>query len=129
VDIELKYTLARILFANTVIVGLLVFVFFIKDTIRALLENRTFWKILTALIFILCIGGTAFNMIHKVPTFKYGQDQYGNTIVEEYFQRNQRSQYSGEGYMISTMMLSIGSLIIASFYLDKIKSTLYKEAV
>lgn len=48
-------------------------------------------------------------MIHQVPTFRYGYDSSGSVVVEEYIQKNQRSQYSGEGYMISMLMMTIGA--------------------
>jgi len=34
----------------------------------------------------MCIGGTAYNMIHGVPNFRYAKDEAsGNYYIDEYF--------------------------------------------
>lgn len=128
-EVELKYTLYRILTGNLIIFAAFGILFFFRDFLGNLLRNKLVWMIGTALIYIQCIGGVAFNIIHKVPTFKYGFDKSGGMIVEEYFQRSQRSQYSGEGYMASLLMFTIGALMVVYAYLNRIKSNLRKEAV
>lgn len=128
-SVELRYTLNRVLLGNGLILGLVAIVFFFKDHLAALLRIRIIWVIGTAIIFIMCIGGTAFNMIHRVPTFKYGHDQSGNMVVEEYFQRNQRSQYQGEGYMASMLMILIGGTMVGFVYMSKMQDSLKKEAI
>lgn len=115
-DVELKYTLYRIMMGNILIFGIAGVLFFFKDYLGGLLRNKTIWMVGTAIIYIQCIGGIAFNMIHKVPTFKYGHDSTGGMVVEEYFQRNQRSQYAGEGYMASLLMFTIGALMVGYVY-------------
>jgi len=126
-NVELKYTFMRIMMGNLLILTILGVLFFFKDTLGQLLQHKIVWMIISVVVFVMCIGGTAFNMIHKVPTFRYAYDQSGNMYVEEYIQRNQRSQYAGEGYMIAMLMLSIGTLMVAFTFVGHIKSAMRKE--
>ena len=70
-------------------------------------------------------------MIHSPPTFKYKYDQSGSLSVEEYFRRDQRSQYYGEGYLTSMLMLTIGVIFILFTLLNQfgIKDSMRKEAI
>lgn len=128
-EVELKYTFYRIMAGNTLIFGACAVLFFFKDKISTLLQNKIVWIIGTAIIYVQCIGGVAFNLIHRVPTFKYGSDGSGGMIIEEYFQRNQRSQYAGEGFMASSLMLLIGSLMIVFLYLNRVKDGFKREVL
>ena len=128
-EVELKFTLGRILMGNVLIFSVLGILFFFKDQIGDIIQQRLIWMFGTAAIYIMCIGGTAFNMIHRVPTFRYGHDQSGNVVVEEYFQRNQRSQYAGEGYMVSMLMFLIGSSMVGFTYIGRLENGFRKEAV
>jgi hypothetical protein len=128
-NIELKYTLYRIMAGNIIIFGAIGVLFFFRDYIGLILQNKIVWMIGTSIIFIQCVGGIAFNMIHKVPTFRYAQDENGEVYIEEYFQRSQRSQYSGEGYMASMLMFSIGALMVLYAYVNRIKNTFTREVV
>lgn len=128
-NVELKYTLLRIMQGNFLIFALWVLAFFFKDHIGYLLQQKVVWIAGTVVVFIMCVGGTAFNMIHKVPTFRYGHDASGNVVVEEYFQRNQRSQYAGEGYMVSMLIFIISLSMLCFIYAGNIKSKLNKEVI
>lgn len=37
--------------------------------------------------FVICTGGIVYTIIHGVPWFKFGRDNFGNVYVEEYFMR------------------------------------------
>ena len=105
--------------------------FFLKGYIEMIIQNKAMWMIGTVVIFVLWIGGTAFNMIHTPPTFKYKYDQSGGLGVEEYFRRDQRSQYYGEGYLSSMLMLSIGVILVLFTLLNKlsVKDSFKKELI
>lgn len=47
-------------------------------------------------------------MLNNSPLFKFRRNEYGSVVVEEYFMRGQRGQYSGEGYIASTLFTCIG---------------------
>jgi len=128
-NVEQKYTMYRIMAGNALIFSVIGVLFFFKDNIGSLLQNKYVWIVGTSLIFIQCVGGIAFNMIHKVPTFKYAQDSNGEVYIEEYFQKSQRSQYSGEGYMISMLMFTIGALMVVYTYVNRIKSQVKREVI
>jgi len=87
-DVQLKYTFYRIMMGNIVIVVLAAVAWFSKSFVLEIIKIKPLWYFGTALVFIMCIGGTAYNMIHGVPNFKYAKDEAsGNYYIEEYFQR------------------------------------------
>lgn len=130
-NVELKYTLSRVMIGNVLILCIAVGLFLLKDIIAMVIQNKTVWMIGTFIIFVMWVGGTAFNMIHSPPTFKYKYDQSGSLSVEEYFRRDQRSQYYGEGYLTSMLMLTIGVIFILFTLLNQfgIKDSMRKEAI
>ena len=129
-NVELKYTFARVMIGNIIIIlGAGCALFFLKGYIAMIIQNKAMWMIGTVVIFVLWIGGTAFNMIHSPPTFKYSQS--GGFGAEEYFRRDQRSQYYGEGYLSSMLMLSIGVILVLFTLLNKlsVKDNVKKELI
>lgn len=126
-NVELQYTLMQNLKGFVLIFVICSILFASRNYIRFLLMKQWFWIVLTVIAYVYCVGGTAFNWIHKVPNFKYAYDEAGTLYVEEYFQISQRSQYAGEGYMASTMMLVIGVTLIVYTYIDKVKNPFMKE--
>lgn len=76
---------------NVLIIGVAAIAWFSKNLVLQLLQIKPLWYIGSAFIFIMCIGGTAYNMIHGVPPFKYAKDEAsGNYYIDEYFQRQIR---------------------------------------
>jgi hypothetical protein len=66
-------------------------------------------------------------LIHSVPTFKYGYDSSGALVIEEFFQKNQRQQYGGEGYIASIIMFIAASALIAFTQMYKVKNPFSRE--
>lgn len=64
-----------------------------------------------------------------MPTFKYTQDGAGNLVVEEFFQRNQRGQYAGEGYICSVLMFLIASAMVAFTRVNTMENGIKKEGI
>lgn len=84
--VELQYTIGRILQGNLLIIGVFAIIVMLRNFFREILLHKIVWYTGTALVFIFCIGGTAYNLIHGVPTFKMAQDQNtGVVYVDEYF--------------------------------------------
>lgn len=85
-DVQLKYTLNRILMGNLIIFGLAAVAWFSRNFVLEIIHIKPLWYIGAAIVFVMCIGGTAYNMIHGVPSFKYARDEAsGQTYIEEYF--------------------------------------------
>lgn len=127
--VELKYTLWKRVLGTGLIMAVLGCVFLLKKVLLYLITNRIVWMVGSAIIFIQCVGGIAYTLIHSVPLFKYGHDSTGNMIIEEYFQRNQRGQWGGEGYIVSMIMFLIASCIIGFMKTEKMKNGFKKEAL
>jgi len=63
--------IVRTILNNLVIIGLGAVAFFMRNFVLQIVQIKPIWYAGTALLFILCIGGTAYNMIHGVPNFRY----------------------------------------------------------
>lgn len=125
--VDIRYTMMRTLTGTAMILTAFIVLFLIKDKIASLIQNRHIWVIGSSIIFIQCIGGIAFTIIHSVPTFKYGHDESGALIVEEFIQRNQRGQYAGEGYICSFIIFLTAAALIGFVKLEKMKQSGRKE--
>ncbi len=85
-DVQLSYTIKRILMGNVLIIGIVALAFIGRNFLRQMLMMKPVWFILSGVIFVACVGGTAYNMIHGVPTFRQAQDpNTGEIYVDEYF--------------------------------------------
>jgi len=62
------------------------------------------WNIGSYMVFIICIGGIVYNIIHGAPFAKFDRD--GNII--EWIHSGQRSQYVGEGVFMSSLFVVAG---------------------
>lgn len=72
---------------NILILAFASVAWFGRNLALQLLKIKQLWYFGTALVFIMCIGGTAYNMIHGVPNFRYAKDEAsGNYYIDEYFQ-------------------------------------------
>lgn len=128
-DVQLSYTLLRILTGNILLIGLASVAFFGRNIARKLLMIKMVWYWISAIAFIACVGGTAYNMIHGVPNFRQAQDpNTGEIYIDEYFQRNMRAQWAGEGYLASLCFLATALSFLSLFYIDKWESD-YKKYV
>jgi hypothetical protein len=63
--------------------------------------------------FCICTGGVVYGIIHNAPWFKFEKDEFGKMYVAEYFMRGQRSQWAGEGYIVSCLVAATGFALIA----------------
>lgn len=75
------------------------------------------WLIGSFLVYIICIGGMVYNIIHGTPFAKFDRD--GNIV--EFIHSGQRSQYVGEGLLLSTIFVLGGTLLFAFNWINKIK--------
>lgn len=127
--LNIRYTLMRTAQGTIVILAALTALFLLRDHLANIIQNRVAWFVGSSIVYIACVGGIAFSLIHSMPTFKYAQDEAGNLRIEEYFQRNQRGQYAGEGYMCSMLMFLIAAVLVAFSRINKMKDGFQKEAI
>lgn len=75
------------------------------------------WIVGSFLVFIICIGGIVYNIIHGTPFAKFDRD--GSII--EFIHTGQRSQYVGEGLMMSSIFIITGSLLMSFNWINRIR--------
>jgi hypothetical protein len=107
-DVKIKLHFTTILINNFVGICIIAILFQGIKAIYNILLNQWVWFGVAITVFIICTGGIVYTMIHNSPLFKFRRNEYGTVVVEEYFMRGQRGQYSGEGYIASTLFTCIG---------------------
>lgn len=78
----------------------------------ALIDPNLWWTI-ALLGYIVCTSGLIYSQLHNMPMFRFEKDQYGNMFVGEYFMKQQRSQYAGEGYIVSVIASFVSICLLA----------------
>jgi hypothetical protein len=56
---------------NILLIALFAIAWFSRNVVLDLIQYKILWYIGSAIVFVMCIGGTAYNMIHGVPPFRY----------------------------------------------------------
>ena len=74
------------------------------------------WHVGSCVVYIICIGGIVYNMIHGAPFAKF--DREGHVI--EWIHTGQRSQYVGEGVFMSSLFVVIGTLFASLSWVPRI---------
>lgn len=82
-----------------------------------LLLSPKLWIIGSNVVIIVCMGGIVYNILHGTPFAKYDRD--GNII--EFIHTGQRSQYVGEGILMSSLFLLGGTILYAFKWINSIK--------
>jgi len=109
---------------NMVIMGaiLIVGVFLVK-LLKDIIINPTVWFVGSCAVFIVCVGGVVYSIIHGVPWFKLERTQSGQVVVAEYVNRGQRNQWAGEGFMASGLMVLTSLCLMFMYHADKFKTS------
>lgn len=76
------------------------------------------WLIGSFVIYIVCIGGFVYNIINGTPFAKF--DRNGN--IKEFINTRQRSQYVGEGLLMSFLFVLSGTLMFSFNWINLIKN-------
>lgn len=85
---------------------------------KPVLIDPRLWLAIAFLSYVICLSGVVYNLIHTMPVFRFEQDSFGKMFVKEYFMRSQRSQYGGEGYIVSVLSFMIGAAFLALAKID-----------
>jgi hypothetical protein len=107
-DVQIKFPFYVILIRNLVLFVVLATMIVVFVKIRPFLIEPWLWYSIACVTYVICLSGVIFTMLHNMPVFRFDQDQYGKMFVSEYFMRSQRSQYAGEGYIVSVLSIFIG---------------------
>ena len=121
-DVQVSFPFVVVLFKNVVLFVVLFVLLAAFIRIRSYLIDPMLWLGIAVIGYLICTSGVVYTMLHSVPVFKFDQDQYGKMYVSEYFMRNQRQQYGGEGYIISFLSVLISMMILFISKIDVIFS-------
>ena len=84
---------------------------------KPILLSPVLWVSGSNLVLIICMGGIVYNVLHGTPFAKYDRD--GNII--EFIHSGQRSQYAGEGVLMSSLFVLGGTILYSFIWLNKIQ--------
>ena len=83
------------------------------------------WLIGSFVIYIVCIGGVVYNIINGTPFAKFNRDG----SIKEFIHSRQRSQYVGEGLLMSFLFVLSGTLMYAFNWINVIKNKLMHKVM
>lgn len=115
--VELKKNPLLFILYFIMFLGILVLGYSLFTNFKQVFLSPYVWLIGTFIIFIVCIGGIVYNIIHHTPFAKFDRD--GNIV--EFIHSGQRSQYIGEGLLMSTLFVTIGTLLMSFNWINKIR--------
>ena len=98
-------------------VGAIFFGFSIYKNFKPILLSPILWVSVSDLILIICMGGVVYNVLHGTPFARYDRD--GNIV--QFIHPEQRSQYAGEGVLMSTLFVIGGTLLYSFIWLNRIQ--------
>jgi oligosaccharyltransferase complex subunit gamma len=79
--------------------------------------SPTLWLIGSFAVYIICIGGIVYNIIHGTPFAKFNREGH----IVEFIHSGQRSQYVGEGLLLSSLFVLGGTVMMAFNWINRIK--------
>ena len=91
--------------------------FSIYQNCKELLLSPKLWLLGSLAVYIICIGGIVYNVLHGTRFAKFDRD--GNIV--EFIHTGQRSQYIGEGMLMSSLFVIGGTLFYAFNWINGIK--------
>lgn len=115
-SIELKKNPILFSFYFLVFLSILYFGAYLYKNFKFVLLSPYLWVFGSLAIFIVCIGGIVYNIIHGAPFAKF--DKMGNIV--EFIHTGQRSQYVGEGLLLSGLFVLIGTLMFLMTCVNRI---------
>ena len=98
-------------------VGLIFIGFSAYKNFHPILLSPILWVFGSILVVIICEGGIVYNVLHSIPFAKYDRD--GNII--EFIHTGQRSQYAGEGVLMSSLFVLGGTLLYSFNWLNMVR--------
>lgn len=116
--IDLKKNPIMFIFYFIIFLSVLGLGFYLFTNFKPVFMSPYLWLVGSFLIYIICIGGIVYNIIHGTPFAKFDRDGH----IVELIHSGQRSQYVGEGLLMSTLFVIGGTLLYAFNWINKLKS-------
>ena len=98
-------------------VAMIFFGFSIYRNCKPILLSPILWVVCSMLVVIICMGGIVYNILHGTPFAKYDRD--GNIV--EFIHTGQRSQYAGEGVLMSSLFVLGGTMLYSFNWLNSVR--------
>ena len=108
----IEFLVYFILFVGVIFVG-----FSLYKSCKPIILSPILWVVGSMFILIVCMGGIVYNILHGTPFAKYDRD--GNIV--EFIHTGQRSQYAGEGVLMSSLFVIGGTILYSFNWLNGIK--------
>jgi oligosaccharyltransferase complex subunit gamma len=108
----LMFVLYFVMFLITLAVGYKLFVSF-----KPVFLSPRLWLIGSFAVYIICIGGIVYNIIHGTPFAKFNREGH----IVEFIHSGQRSQYVGEGLLLSSLFVLGGTILMAFNWINSIR--------
>ena len=108
----IEFLVYFILFVGAIFIG-----FSLYKSCKPIILSPILWVIGSMFILIVCMGGIVYNILHGTPFAKYDRD--GNIV--EFIHTGQRSQYAGEGVLMSCLFVLGGTILYSFNWLNSIK--------
>jgi hypothetical protein len=108
----IEYLIYFLLFVGAIFCG-----FSIYKNFKPILLSPILWVSGSNLILIICMGGVVYNVLHGTPFARYDRD--GNIV--QFIHPEQRSQYAGEGVLMSSLFVIGGTLLYSFILLNRIQ--------
>ena len=121
----LKNNPSQFLFYFLIFVGFVFAGFSIYNTYQSILLSPKLWIVASMIILIICMGGIVYNILDGTPFAKYDRD--GNII--EFIHTEQRSQYIGEGILVSILFVLGGSILYSFVWLNRLQGYLKHKII
>ena len=98
-------------------VGMIFFGFSVYKNCKPILLSPILWVTGSMLVLVICMGGVVYNILHGTPFAKFDRD--GNIV--EFIHTGQRSQYAGEGVLMSSLFVLGGTILYSFVWLNRIQ--------
>ena len=108
----IEFLIYFLLFVSAIFCG-----FSIYKNFKPILLSPILWVSGSILILIICMGGVVYNVLHGTPFARYDRD--GNIV--QFIHPEQRSQYAGEGVLMSSLFVIGGTLLYSFIWLNRIQ--------
>jgi len=126
-DVQIKFTFTTIVINNIIVMIILTaFATLVKQMYNILLNQYT-WMFVGLVVYVICTAGTVFSILNGMPIFRFERNEFGAVVITEYFQRGQRGQWAGEGYIMSVMGTIIGLLFLSLNNVEKFSDNKYQQ--
>jgi hypothetical protein len=116
----IEFLVYFLLFVGSIFCG-----FSIYNNFKPILLSPILWVIGSMLIIIICMGGIVYNVLNGTPFAKFDRD--GNIV--QFINTEQRSQYAGEGVLMSSLFVLGGTLLYSFIWLNRIQGYAHHKFV